>query len=244
MIPTPTSWTDTGLDWSAADPLWPLELTIPCLRESVKECYSMLKVAASAYNWPLPSVVSSAYNPLNIRNDVDAIHQCVSYFLEPPYNPPFTTGHGYGADFINHDLDASGYEGVSLGSWPLPLNFWNNVSALAKIGDASRIIPGKLDVLSPWIFQTYKLLNLFRWSNLPKTNNNTNYEIDFTWPVGAIPVCIYNTHSGDSVLHQTFSGNITFSGTTFIWGPMTGYATSGANARSILKFNNRKFRDW
>lgn len=37
QIPIPTSWTDTGLSWEFADPMWPNELVIPCLIESIKE---------------------------------------------------------------------------------------------------------------------------------------------------------------------------------------------------------------
>lgn len=40
---------------------------------------------------------------------------------------------------------------------------WSESTLLAAIGDASRIVPIRLEILAPWLIQSYKILNLLKW---------------------------------------------------------------------------------
>jgi len=138
-IQTPTSWTSTGLDWTAADPMWPLELLNPCTIESIKE-------KDSATSRTVPVLLSDPYNPIRPNWDyVSAIHAEVTALI------PL---------FVNHLLPTA-TPGNYNGETTIPM--FTEATILTAIGDSGRIVPTHLSTLSAWYFQTRKILDMMRW---------------------------------------------------------------------------------
>ncbi|OGV52777.1 MAG: hypothetical protein A2X45_25710 [Lentisphaerae bacterium GWF2_50_93] len=261
---TPTSWTDTGLDWTAADPMWPLELLNQCMIEAIKECEAMIHCHDSfptGYKLrdsqgtliPTPSCITNPYDPiLPNKTYTDAIHLMISSYLTPVY----VTNWGYVYCFINHEIDAAGYDGIEYTGgaepnvYPLPVHYWNETTALASIGDSARLpVPDKTSGnLSAWYFQQYKFLNLFRWTFLYHSPTSGGCYINLNWSSNPIPVQIFQNHSVESIYRQTFSGNVSLTGNTRIFTPWpSGYGNSGQEFKSIVKFdgaNGKKFKNW
>ena len=135
-INIPTSWTSTGLDWTSADPVWPLELLNPCMIEAIKE-----KCAVASTT--VPTLLSDPYNPIRLNFDyVSSIHSTVSTLIPLFVNPllPTATPGNYN------------------GETTIPM--FTEATILA-----ARIVPTHLSTLSAWYFQTYKILNMLRWMN-------------------------------------------------------------------------------
>ena len=86
------------------------------------------------------------YNPIRPNRDyVNAIHSEVSALI------PL---------FVNHTDHGGDYNGQTA------IPTWTEATILTAIGDPARIIPSNLNVLSPWYFQTRKILDLLRWVKL------------------------------------------------------------------------------
>ena len=161
-IQIPTSWTSTGLDWTAPDPMWPLELLNPCIIEAIKEKYLSLGLM------PAAGLINMAYEPMRPNwHYVSQISICVDDLI---------------SRFINH----TDHEGDWNGQTIIPN--WTINSILSDIGDLARIhpefsqrsgvfIPNQecvFDSLSSWYFQTRKILDMLRW--VKKTLTPTTYE--------------------------------------------------------------------
>lgn len=133
----PISWESTGLDWSAADPLWPLEKLNLCCIEAIKECDAIT-------GRTVPALLSAAYNPIRPNRDyVNAIHSEVTALISL---------------FANHTDSGGNWDGQNT------IPTWTEATILTAIGDGARIAPSILDVLSPWYFQTKKILCLLKWA--------------------------------------------------------------------------------
>lgn len=147
-IPTPTSWTSTGLDWTAADPMWPLELLNPCMIEAIKE-------RDSATSRTVPALLSDTYNPIRPNWDyVSAIHAEVTDLI------PL---------FVNHTDHGGDWSGQTT------IPNWTEATILTAIGDSARIIPTYLGTLSAWYFQTRKILDMLSWAQSSASISNYDY---------------------------------------------------------------------
>jgi hypothetical protein len=128
--------------------------------EAIKECDSITGRS-------VPTLLSASYNPIRPNCDyVNAIHSEVSALI------PL---------FVNH-LDHSGDWN---GQTTIPN--WTEATILTAIGDASRIVPSNLNVLSPWYFQQYKILNMLRWSYLETYSDSRWISHGFTKTVNVNP---------------------------------------------------------
>lgn len=184
----PTTWTDTGISWDHADPMWPLELLNPCLIEAIKE-----KDAATGRT--VPTLLSADYNPI-LPNwyYVSAIHAEVTALI------PL---------FVNHLLPTA-HPGDYNGETTIPN--WTEATILAAIGDSARIILTHLSTLSAWYFQTRKILDMMRWRN-PELN--TTGSIRTTGPCS--PSQFESFWNTSSWLETLYTGAACVYGTN-IWG--------------------------
>jgi hypothetical protein len=166
-IQIPTSWTSTGLDWTAPDPMWPLELLNPCLIEAILE-------KRAGTGTPLLSAPS---NPLRPNFDYVTLMDSAVSTLIPL--------------FVNHLLPTA-TPGNYNGQTTIPN--WTEATILAAIGDSVRIIPTHLGTLSSWYFQTRKILDMMRWPFLHpqrfdiywKTGRNESDWLAYPWQPGGI----------------------------------------------------------
>jgi hypothetical protein len=155
----PTSWTDNGLTWDAPNPLWTLQELNLAMIEAIKE-------KDSATGRTVPALLSASYNPIRPNRDyVNAIHSEVSTLI------PL---------FVNHTDHGGDWSGQAT------IPAWTEATILTAIGDSARIISSNLNVLSPWYFQTKRILDLLRWVKklAPYSANNRAYREGYIPPYG------------------------------------------------------------
>lgn len=215
---TPTSWTDTGLIWTAVNPLWPLQELNLAMIEAVKE-------KDSATSRTVPALLSATYNPIRPNWDyVNAIHSEVSALI------PL---------FVNHLLPTA-TPGNYNGETTIPM--FTEATILAAIGDSARMVPTHLSTLSAWYFQTKKILDLLRWvkKTVPFSSiTGDRKKLIAEWPPGGYPA---NTDF-DDVFSKAQAAEVESNGFVLYFGSIGTYSEQFTDSTYtvILDRNKGKF---